>query len=287
MKARQVVGPALLLVALLGSALGAPQWALAADSSLISQRALGRIAKVTLEFAKPFPSGIMDEHGNECRGVHAGVDFKASKGETVRSITTGSVLRVAPDIGFVFVYDGNNTIIYGHLDSVSVKEGDPVIEGQFIGKAGSKGIGTGNPHLHLEVTKGRNANARSCQASADEIQKKNIDPIAYLTEYVRRPSDSGLSVTIDGGKTSTTKQKMHFRINGSGFTSRAQVTLYIRFPFGEIVTRRLRANSKGEVRGTFALTCRTPPGEYQFWLEASGTRSNTVLGTVEKSPKCK
>ena len=45
-------------------------------------------------------------------------------------------------------------VVYCHLSSVSVINGDAVQKGTVIGKVGSTGSATG-PHLHLEYTIGK------------------------------------------------------------------------------------------------------------------------------------
>ena len=47
-------------------------------------------------------------------------------------------------------YGGSISTLYAHLDSVNVKKGDTVKQGQVIGKVGTTGASTG-PHLHFEV----------------------------------------------------------------------------------------------------------------------------------------
>lgn len=49
-------------------------------------------------------------------------------------------------------YGGSISTLYAHLESVTVKEGDKVTQGQVIGRVGSTGASTG-PHLHFEVRK--------------------------------------------------------------------------------------------------------------------------------------
>ena len=45
---------------------------------------------------------------------------------------------------------GEVSIIYAHCNSLFVKQGDKVTQGQEIAEVGSTGNSTG-PHLHLEV----------------------------------------------------------------------------------------------------------------------------------------
>ena len=87
--------------------------------------------------------------------------------------------------------DGNYTL-YAHLyaNSILVKAGDSVQQGQVIAKVGSSGNSTG-PHLHFEVRAGENTSSA------------RVDPLDYVDKDNPRPSASNylasgdLSSTID------------------------------------------------------------------------------------------
>jgi murein DD-endopeptidase MepM/ murein hydrolase activator NlpD len=57
---------------------------------------------------------------------------------------------------------------YAHLDTILVKEGQSVVEGQQIGTVGATGDATG-PHLHFAIE--------------DRTNKKWVNPTAFLTEW--------------------------------------------------------------------------------------------------------
>lgn len=65
--------------------------------------------------------------------------------------------------------DGNYTL-YAHMypNSITVKAGDSVRQGQVIGKMGSSGNSTGN-HLHFEIREGSNS------------QSTTVDPLNYIS----------------------------------------------------------------------------------------------------------
>lgn len=65
--------------------------------------------------------------------------------------------------------DGNYTL-YAHLyqNSITVKTGDSVKQGQVIGKMGSSGNSTGN-HLHFEIREGSNSGSST------------VDPLNYIS----------------------------------------------------------------------------------------------------------
>lgn len=81
--------------------------------------------------------------------------------------------------------DGNFTL-YAHLDanSITVKAGDVVDQGQVIAKMGTSGNSTG-PHLHFEVRIGTN-NSSSV-----------VDPLDYVDLDNPRPNESYGSIDFD------------------------------------------------------------------------------------------
>ncbi len=92
--------------------------------------------------------------------MHAGLDFKASRGYPVRSTGAGKVTKAGYNGGYgrmVEVSHGNGLITrYAHLSRVDVKLGMLVKPGTVVGKVGSTGRSTG-PHLHYEVRHGGKA----------------------------------------------------------------------------------------------------------------------------------
>ena len=64
--------------------------------------------------------------------------------------TTGYGTYVIVSHGYSERYGGYLSTLYAHLDSVNVKTGDVVTQGQILGKVGTTGASTG-PHLHFEV----------------------------------------------------------------------------------------------------------------------------------------
>jgi murein DD-endopeptidase MepM/ murein hydrolase activator NlpD len=89
------------------------------------------------------------------RAPHAGIDIAAPAGRPVEAPAAGVVTLAASD----FVLDGGIVIIdhgYGlstlfiHLSAIAVHAGEPVRQGQIIGKVGKTGRATG-PNLHWGV----------------------------------------------------------------------------------------------------------------------------------------
>lgn len=94
-------------------------------------------------------------------GWHSGVDFSMPVGTPIRSLHGGyaQVIHVGwmgNGYGnYVVLSDGYNIILYAHLQSINVKQGDIVDSGAVIGLSGSTGRSSG-PHLHLEFMDAKN-----------------------------------------------------------------------------------------------------------------------------------
>ncbi|MDF5723447.1 MAG: peptidoglycan DD-metalloendopeptidase family protein [Rhizonema sp. PD37] len=88
------------------------------------------------------------------RRFHAGLDFAASYGSTIRAADSGTVIYAGWYGGYgkaVIINHGNSiTTLYGHTSELYVSEGQTVQRGQAIASVGSTGLSTG-PHLHFEV----------------------------------------------------------------------------------------------------------------------------------------
>ncbi|BAY62641.1 peptidase M23B [Calothrix brevissima NIES-22] len=101
------------------------------------------------------------------RRFHAGLDFAASYGSTIRAADSGTVIFAGWYGGYgkaVIIDHGDGiTTLYGHTSELYVSEGQGVQRGQAIAAVGSTGLSTG-PHLHFEVR--RNGTP--------------VDPAAYL-----------------------------------------------------------------------------------------------------------
>jgi murein DD-endopeptidase MepM/ murein hydrolase activator NlpD len=88
------------------------------------------------------------------RRFHAGLDFAASYGSTIRAADSGTVIFAGWYGGYgraiIIDHGGGLTTLYGHTSAVYVSEGQKVERGQPIAAVGSTGLSTG-PHLHFEV----------------------------------------------------------------------------------------------------------------------------------------
>lgn len=88
------------------------------------------------------------------RRFHAGIDIPGSMGAKIVAPGNGVVIlaRSFGGYGNCIIIDmgGGVTMVFGHLSSYAVSQGDIVVMGQVIGYIGSTGVSTG-PHLHFEV----------------------------------------------------------------------------------------------------------------------------------------
>ncbi|MGJ3251607.1 MAG: murein hydrolase activator EnvC family protein [Elainellaceae cyanobacterium] len=88
------------------------------------------------------------------RRFHAGIDFGATHGSTIRAAESGRVIFAGWYGGYgrsvVIDHGGNLTTLYAHTSQVYVAEGQMVQQGEAIAAIGSTGLSTG-PHLHFEV----------------------------------------------------------------------------------------------------------------------------------------
>lgn len=104
------------------------------------------------------------------RNVHAGVDIRATLGDTVYAVAPG-IVDAASDVihsgygpgwtpGYVMLVrsvapDGSACIIvYGHTQNHKVKGGDAVVAGQPLAEIGPWLAEEGGPHLHLTIRLG-------------------------------------------------------------------------------------------------------------------------------------
>lgn len=88
--------------------------------------------------------------------LHRGLDLAVPLGTPIQSIHDGEVIQVGYDASgygnFVVIEDKDGyRSTYAHCSSILVSEGQSVLRGQTIAKAGSTGASTGS-HLHLELT---------------------------------------------------------------------------------------------------------------------------------------
>ena len=115
--------------------------------------------KNTTSFIKPIEGTISSVYGyrETATGTvpknHTGTDIAAITGTKIKSATNGQVVVASEEGDYgkhLKVQIGEVSIIYAHCNSLYVKEGDMITQGQAIAEVGSTGNSTG-PHLHFEI----------------------------------------------------------------------------------------------------------------------------------------
>lgn len=94
------------------------------------------------------------------KGVHNGVDFRASVGAEVFSAEDGIIWETGnSDLScsggsygkwILIKHENNLATLYAHLSLIKINKGERVSRGQLIGYSGKTGYATG-PHLHFTV----------------------------------------------------------------------------------------------------------------------------------------
>jgi murein DD-endopeptidase MepM/ murein hydrolase activator NlpD len=102
------------------------------------------------------PFGWRNDPISGVRRHHAAIDLAAPTGTTVKAAMDGKVSSAGFNSTYgkyIILSHGNEyQTMYAHLNQVSVKQGDRVIQGAKIGEVGSTGYSTG-PHLHFAIYK--------------------------------------------------------------------------------------------------------------------------------------
>jgi hypothetical protein len=123
---------------------------------------------------------------SDVRGLrpHTGIDLGMPENTQLRSLFSGTVEKVYDHAGAIgngvkIHAENGKHIVYGHMNNVSVREGQHVSSGDLIGMSGNTGNSTG-PHLHFGM-----------QDSSGQF----IDPTKYADNV------SNLSGNYDAGFT--------------------------------------------------------------------------------------
>ena len=144
---------------------------------------------------------ITDYFGQTPTRFHKGVDFRASVGTAVKSMSDGVVAGTGdtdvqcPGVSygrFIFIKFNNGlAATYGHLSLIKVSKGGTVKRGQIIGYSGNTGSSTG-PHLHVSIYPKdavdlKTLPSKSCPGHVltQPIAATNayLDPMYYLPLY--------------------------------------------------------------------------------------------------------
>ncbi len=119
-------------------------------------------ARAGSRFAWPVRGRVISRFGVKANGLHNdGINIAVKRGAPVRAADNGVVVYAGNELrGFgnllLLRHKGGWLTAYGHNQSLMVKVGDVVRQGQRIARAGSTG-NTSRPQLHFEIRKGRRA----------------------------------------------------------------------------------------------------------------------------------
>ena len=132
--------------------------------------------------------GVTSGFGPRGSGFHTGVDFSLPIGTSVAAIGSGTVQTAYSENSYgkyiKLHLDTGEEVIYGHLSSFNVVDGQRVQAGAQIGYSGNTGKSTG-PHLHFEVRQGG----------------QPINPMGWLGSYRSSNYLAGIKALRDrGGK---------------------------------------------------------------------------------------
>lgn len=112
------------------------------------------------EFVWPISGTVLKGYGPAADGQrNDGVNISATKGTQVKAAAGGEVVYAGSELaGFgnlvLIRHPGGWVTAYAHSDSVLVREGDLVRQGQAIATVGSTG-NAGSPQVHFELRKGK------------------------------------------------------------------------------------------------------------------------------------
>lgn len=162
------------------------------------------MAGISTSVVRPIQAGLAhdnDNYGNSgsnWANMHTGNDYSSPCGTPVQAAHGGTiVLESGGGWGWsgrwlvkVQTAPGNLTTWYGHLQSLSVGEGQQVKAGQVIGQVGNEGNSTGC-HLHFEVHPHGGGYLQD-QVDPAEWLQKNIGKTLEATKQVAGLPGAGL-----------------------------------------------------------------------------------------------
>lgn len=111
------------------------------------------------DFIWPVSGNVLKGYGASGSGRNDGVNIAAPKGTPIKAAAGGEVVYAGSELaGFgnliLIRHPGGWVTAYAHADTMSVREGDLVKQGQAIGTVGSTG-NAGTPQVHFELRKGK------------------------------------------------------------------------------------------------------------------------------------
>ena len=131
-------------------------------SEPVVKRKISTPKRASSKFLKPVEGKTISSYGSKTDGLYNdGINIAAARGTKVQAAENGVVVYAGNGLK-----DSGNLVLvrhedrwmtaYGHLDQISVKNGDIVSRGGKIGTVGSTGA-VNSPQLHFEVRRGTKA----------------------------------------------------------------------------------------------------------------------------------
>lgn len=148
-------------------------------------------------------------------GIHRGIDYASPCGTELLAITPGKVVRIGKSghygnsIRTQHVINNKRVeVLYAHLESVNVRQGDFILAGQIIGRTGTTGTSTAC-HLHLGVREDKQwvnpqAYVDMNFQTKEDILKENNMTLEELKKELRKEfvqKDQRLNVYLKDGST--------------------------------------------------------------------------------------
>jgi len=112
------------------------------------------------DFVWPVSGNVLKGYGASANGArNDGVNIAAPKGSPIKAAAGGEVVYAGNELaGFgnliLIRHAGGWVTAYAHADTIAVKEGDLVKQGQQVGTVGSTG-NVSSPQIHFELRKGK------------------------------------------------------------------------------------------------------------------------------------
>jgi len=127
------------------------------ESSSVSQMQLDAdYIKANYSFVKPLEGQITSRFGlreNVEPKYHTGIDIAEDKGFDIVAAMEGTVEFVSGEGNYgnhLKITNGEVSTLYAHCNTICVKQGEHIAQGQKIAEVGETGNATG-PHLHFEI----------------------------------------------------------------------------------------------------------------------------------------
>ena len=109
-----------------------------------------------ISLIRPVSGTVTSRFGSRWGSTHKGIDIGAPKGTPIKAAAGGTVTVAQYGYSggygnYVIISHGNGIqTVYGHCNTLNVKVGQKVSQGEVIATVGNTGRSTGN-HLHLEI----------------------------------------------------------------------------------------------------------------------------------------